>query len=48
MHQSREMTRRHVYAVRLLVPSYQAGLNFYVGILGLSVVEGHWVGADKR
>ena len=48
MHQSRGMTRRHVYAVSLLVPSYQAGLNFYLGILGLLVFEGHWVDADKR
>ena len=39
---------RHFYAFSLLVPSYQAGLDFYVGVLGFSVMEDHRINAYKR
>ena len=39
---------RHFYAFSLLVPSYQAGLDFYVGVLGFSVIKDHRINAHKR
>ena len=39
---------RHFYAFSLFVPSYQAGLDFYVGVLGFSVIKDHRINAHKR
>jgi catechol 2,3-dioxygenase-like lactoylglutathione lyase family enzyme len=30
------------------VPSHQAGLDFYVGVLGFSVIKDHRINAHKR
>ena len=48
MHPDCDKTMRHFYAFSLLVPSYQAGLDFYVGVLGFSVMEDHRINAYKR
>jgi len=48
MHPDCDKTMRHFYAFSLLVPSYQAGLDFYVGVLGFSVMEDHRINAHKR
>ena len=39
---------RHFCAFSLLVPSHQVGLDFYVGVLGFSVIKDHWINAHKR
>jgi catechol 2,3-dioxygenase-like lactoylglutathione lyase family enzyme len=40
--------KQHLGAVALLVPSYEAGLSFYAGTLGFSVVEDTELGPEKR
>jgi len=40
--------RRFLSAVTLLVPDYDAGMEFYVGVLGFALVEDADLGAGKR
>jgi hypothetical protein len=42
------MALQSLFAVSLLVPTYQSGLNFYVGILGFVVIEDCMITAKKR
>lgn len=40
--------RRHLAAVALVVPDYDAALAFYVGVLGFDLVEDTALGGGKR
>ena len=42
------MALQSLFAVSLLVPTYQASLDFYVGILGFIVIEDCMITAKKR
>lgn len=42
------MTRRSIAAVTLVVPSYQAGIDFYCGKLGFSLLQDVDLGGGKR
>ncbi len=39
---------QHISALTLLVPDYDAGIAFYVGALGFSLVENRALGPGKR
>lgn len=39
---------RQISAVTLVVPDYQAGLDFYVGCLGFALIEDTDLGGGKR
>ena len=39
---------QHISAITLLVPDYDAGIAFYVGALGFSLVEDRSMGPNKR
>ena len=41
------MALQSLFAVSLLVPTYQASLDFYVGILGFIVIEDCMITAKK-
>lgn len=38
----------HISAITLIVPSYEAGLAFYVGVLGFSLIEDSILTPTKR
>ncbi len=40
--------RQSIGAIALLVPSYEAGLAFYVGTLGFDLIEDTALAGDKR
>jgi catechol 2,3-dioxygenase-like lactoylglutathione lyase family enzyme len=42
------MARRSLAAVTLLVPSYRAGLDFYVGQMGFALIEDRPLGGGRR
>lgn len=42
------MSRRHITLVTLLVPNYDAGIDFYVEKLGFALLENTDLGAGKR
>ena len=39
---------QHISAITLLVPDYDAGIAFYVGVLGFTLVEDRAMSASKR
>jgi catechol 2,3-dioxygenase-like lactoylglutathione lyase family enzyme len=39
---------KHISAVTLLVPDYDAGIAFYVGSLGFTLIEDRAMGPSKR
>lgn len=39
---------RHISAITLIVPSYEAGLAFYVGVLGFALIEDSSLSPTKR
>jgi catechol 2,3-dioxygenase-like lactoylglutathione lyase family enzyme len=42
------MALRSIAAVTLLVPTYQAGIDFFVGALGFALIEDRDLGGGKR
>jgi catechol 2,3-dioxygenase-like lactoylglutathione lyase family enzyme len=42
------MAQRSIGAVTLLVPTYQAGIDFFIGALGFALIEDRDLGGGKR
>ncbi|MFZ4069576.1 MAG: VOC family protein [Caulobacterales bacterium] len=42
------MAQRSIGAVTLLVPTYQAGIDFFTGALGFALIEDRDLGGGKR